>query len=64
MFDLHKTTEKMSSYFKTSEEVANVKIPENIKLETKEYLIYIFYSCLLDYGMRSKILSNNFNKYI
>lgn len=57
MFDLEKAiscAKKMKNYFSSIEQNANVSIPNNIVLGSKEYLNYIFYSCLLDYGMRSK----------
>lgn len=47
--------------------IANVAIPNTIEYKSNDWLYYIFYSCLLDYGMKSKIyhknLINTFNKY-
>ncbi len=70
MFDLEKAkvcTGKIKDYFNSIEEIANVEIPNNIKLGTNKQILYIFYSCLLDYGMRSKIyhsnLINTYKKY-
>lgn len=39
--------------------LANVELPKEIKYKSVEWIYYIFYSCLLDYGMRSKIYHNN-----
>lgn len=39
--------------------LATVDFPEEIKYKSNEWLIYIFYSCLLDYGMRSQNYHNN-----
>ncbi len=70
MFDLGKAkicASKMKNYFNSIEEIANVEIPNDIKIGTNEHILYIFYSCLLDYGMRSKIyhcnLINTYNKH-
>lgn len=41
------------------EEVASVNFPHTLQYNSKEWLNYIFYSCLLDYGMRSKIYHKN-----
>lgn len=56
-----KTIEKLDKYFSNSDinEVANVEFPNEIEYKSNEWLYYIFYSCLLDYGMRSKIYHNN-----
>lgn len=62
MFDLDKAincSKKMKIYFSEIIQDANVEIPENIKKGTNEHILYIFYSCLLDYGMRSKIYHAN-----
>lgn len=39
--------------------LANIEFPPSISYGSEEWLIYMFYSCLLDYGMRSKIYHNN-----
>lgn len=39
--------------------LATVDYPESIKYKSNDWLIYIFYSCLLDYGMRSIIYHQN-----
>lgn len=46
--------------FKDSkDDIASVDAPEYLEVGSNEWLIYIFYSCLLDYGTRSKIYHNN-----
>lgn len=52
----------MREYFKVFEEDANVAIPDGVKVGSNAHIIYIFYSCLLDYGMRSKVYHANLNK--
>lgn len=52
-------TKKMKDYFKDIDNDANVAIPKEIKFGSNDHIIYIFYSCLLDYGMRSKIYHAN-----
>lgn len=54
-----KVVEKLNSYFDNNDEIANVNYPLNIEFKTNEYYLYMFYSCLLDYGMRSKIYHKN-----
>lgn len=54
-----KVVKSLNDYFKFQKEIANVEYPLNIKYGSNEYLIYMFYSCLLDYGMRSKIYHKN-----
>lgn len=54
-----KCVEKLKTYFHNIKEDANVEYPENLSKTSNEYLIYIFYSCLLDYGMKSKIYHSN-----
>lgn len=69
-------TIKMSNVLKLLQEyfiteninnIAKVEFPKKIKYKSSEWLYYIFYSCLLDYGMRSKVyhknLINTYNKY-
>lgn len=57
----------LDDYFKEQVSAAEVSYPSNLKKNSKDYLIYVFYSCLLDYGMRSSIyhdnLINTYNKY-
>lgn len=49
----------LNNYFKDKSELANIDYPSNIQYKTNEYYLYMFYSCLLDYGMRSKIYHKN-----
>lgn len=51
--------EKLNSHFKDKTKIANVEFPLNINYGTNEFYLYMFYSCLLDYGMRSKIYHKN-----
>lgn len=53
---------KLKEFYSENEEIAVVLVPDKIKVNSLEYLLYIFYSCLLDYGMRSKIYHNNLVK--
>lgn len=65
MFDIEKAklcASKVKDYFNSNEEVANVEIPTSIKMGSNDHILYIFYSCLLDYGMRSKTYHNNLIK--
>jgi len=58
---------KLHNYFSKNkiEELATVEYPKSILYGSEEWLYYIFYSCLLDYGMKSKIYhSNLINTYI
>ena len=57
--------EIISIYFQNKTGIANIDCPSNISYKTNEYYLYMFYSCLLDYGMRSKIYHRNLiNTYI
>lgn len=65
MFDLNKANicaEKMKAFFCTSNDLAEVEIPNSIMSCSNEHIIYLFYSCLLDYGMRSKTYHSNLVK--
>lgn len=59
--------ETLSNYFTTSKNLSIVEYPGEIKFLSNNYFIYMFYSCLLDYGMKSKLyhknLSNTYSKY-
>lgn len=59
--------ETLSNYFTTSKNLSIVEYPSEIKFLSNNYFIYMFYSCLLDYGMKSKLyhknLSNTYSKY-
>lgn len=51
--------EKLHNYFEDTENLANVEFPKKINYCTNEYYLYMFYSCLLDYGMHSKVYHKN-----
>lgn len=53
---------ELDDYFKDSSSEADVSYPSNITYASDEYFRYMFYSCLLDYGMRSKIYHENLIK--
>lgn len=70
MFDLEKANicaKEMKKYFSNYEQDADVLMPEEIDVGSQDYITYIFYSCLLDYGMRSRIyhanLVNTYRRY-
>lgn len=47
-------------YYKDGDEdLASVDAPRSLEVGSHEWLIYMFYSCLLDYGIRSKIYHEN-----
>lgn len=54
-----KIIKTLNEYYKNTLELANVDYPKTIKYKTNEYYFYMFYSCLLNYGMRSKIYNQN-----
>lgn len=65
---LYRVIEAMHDYFKEQkEDYAIVEYPNSIEYKSNEWLIYMFYSCLLDYGMRSRIYHQNliatYNKF-
>ena len=49
----------MKDYFSNTISDATVEVPVEIVDNKQEYLNYIFYSCLLDYGMKSKLYHQN-----
>lgn len=57
----------LKEHFDGKENLADIGYPKSIKNDSKEWVQYMFYSCLLDYGIRSKIyhqnLSNTYEKY-
>lgn len=59
--NMRTSIELLDNFFanKNTDNLANVKYPRHIIYKSNEWLIYIFYSCLLDYGMRSKIYHTN-----
>ncbi len=60
---------KLNEYYKheNKNKLATVDYPQYIKYGSNEWLLYIFYSCLLDYGMKSQKyhmnLINTYDKY-
>ena len=59
----------LHDYYKDScGDLASVDAPCNLEVGSNEWLIYMFYSCLLDYGTRSKIyhknLTTTYQKYM
>ncbi len=58
---IDRLVQKMHEYYsnKDSNTLATVDFPNEIEYKSNEWLIYIFYSCLLDYGMRSQNYHNN-----
>lgn len=52
----------LNQYYKNRKDVASVEYPPSITYCSKEYFLYMFYSCLLDYGMRSKLYHQNLIK--
>lgn len=67
-YDLDKANKAVlifKKYFSSNENVAIIEYPDIIKYKSNEYFIYLFYSCLLDYGMKSKMYhSNLINTYL
>ena len=49
----------LNDYYKGNKDLANIEFPSNIIINSHEYYLYIFYSCLLNYGMRSKVYNQN-----
>lgn len=51
----------LKEYFSTIDigEIAHVEAPKSLQIGDEECLYYIFYSCLLDYGMKSKMYHQN-----
>lgn len=51
----------MDTYFKEYSEIgANIDFLDQFAVGTDEYFYYLFYSCLLNYGVNSKIYHKNF----
>ncbi len=57
----------LHDYFTSVGKLSNIEYPKEIKYASNNYFLYMFYSCLLDYGMKSKLyhsnLSNAYSKY-
>ena len=58
---IDRLVQKMHEYYssKESSDLATVDFPPEIEYKSNEWLVYIFYSCLLDYGMRSQKYHDN-----
>lgn len=55
----------LNNYFKSNESIAIVPYPDIVEYGSQEYFVYIFYSCLLDYGMKSNLYHKNLiNTYL
>ncbi len=54
-----KCLQLLKEYFKEDENIATVEYPSTLKEGEEKWLIYLFYSCLLDYGMKSKNYHSN-----
>jgi len=59
--NIDKIVQAMHDYYGSidSNTLAVVEFPKTIKYKSNEWLTYIFYSCLLDYGMKSQNYHNN-----
>lgn len=65
--NLRNLIKKMHEYYsnKDFKNLASVDFPNCLDYKGNEWLLYIFYSCLLDYGMRSQNYHNNLiNTYL
>lgn len=54
--------EIFKEYFKNEKSKALVEYPDVIEYGSGEYFIYVFYSCMLDYGMKSSYYHENLVK--
>lgn len=54
-----KVVKSLNDYFKLETEVAHIDYPPSIAYKSNQYILFMFYSCLLDYGMRSRIYHNH-----
>ena len=52
---------RLDNYFNNSKP-ADIEFPSKIQYKSNEYYLYMFYSCLLDYGMKSKIYHRNLSE--
>lgn len=57
----------LDDYFTNIGQLSTIEYPTKVKYASNIYFLYMFYSCLLDYGMKSKLyhnnLSNTYDKY-
>lgn len=58
---IDRLVQKMHEYYinKDNSSLATVDFPSEIEYKSNEWLIYVFYSCILDYGMKSQNYHNN-----
>lgn len=49
-------------YYYEKVDIADIEYPLSITYKTEKWLIYMFYSCLLDYGMKSRIYHHNLSR--
>lgn len=61
---LKETIKFLDDFYKEDsiKKMAEVEYPKEIKYKSNEWLVYVFYSCLLDYGMKSKMYHQNLIK--
>lgn len=52
---------KINEHFYDKKDIAKIECPDTIKYMSNEYYLYMFYACLLNYGVRSKIYNKNIN---
>lgn len=52
----------LNAYFRVKDNLAVVATPKSLKVGEEVWIYYIFYSCLLDYGMKSKLYHANLLK--
>ncbi|MGD2249404.1 MAG: hypothetical protein PVF58_13430 [Candidatus Methanofastidiosia archaeon] len=54
---------RLHEFFSTTDSLtATITPPEELEWKSKEHFLYLFYGCLLDYGMRSSIYHENLKK--
>ncbi len=58
---IDRLVQKMHEYYNSKDfnNLATVDFPPEVEYKSNGWLVYIFYSCLLDYGMRSQNYHNN-----
>lgn len=54
-----KVVRTLNRFYKNKCEISNIEYPKNLEYKSNKYFLYMFYSCLLDYGMRSKLYHKN-----
>ena len=54
---------RLHEFFSTTDSLtATITPPEELEWASKEHFLYLFYGCLLDYGMKSSIYHENLKK--